>query len=1043
MKLKTILPIFILLILFSCVQKEIKTYAPAINTYSKLMPEFANPSSGYRPAPLWVWNNDVSKADIDRTLHTMKEMGMGGVFVHPRPGLITDYLSPKWLELFKYGMEVAKQLDMKYWIYDENSYPSGFAFGLVQQQMPESYNQGDALIPRSMDSLTLDKKQEAKYIFKDVDGKWQDITAKASNEKGKEGKYVVFSLRDTHDKSSGYVDILVKGVTEKFIDITFTKYKETAGAEFGKAIPGSFTDEPHISGLGAGRSTFLWTPDLISWFKKLNGYDLGPNIISLYEETGEWQKVRHDYYSTILDMFINRWSKPMQKYLKENNLIFTGHYWEHGWPDLSDGPDNMAMYAYHDLPGIDMLYNSQIERPDQFGNNRSVKELASVANQFGRERTLSETYGGSGWDLRFDEMKRNGDWEYTLGVNFMNQHHAWISLMGDRKHDYPPSWGTFEPWWKQYHYQADYFSRLSVALSSGIQQNRILMLEPTTTAWMYYTPVRDRKNKRFDQINPAFTKLLSLMEQEQVEYDLGCENIIRDWGRIEGAKFRVNQRVYDLVVIPDVMDNIDKSTYKLLKKYLSGGGKVIQLGEGAKFIDGVPSKELEKLTSDKNWIKKADLTPEVLSEYMTEPDFSAKITNPSGLLFHHRRKLADGQVLFFSNFSMDNNAAAEITVAGASVEGICPYKGKAFPVAYKKEGNKITFPVNLYPSGSYMVYVHKDSVVAPAPEAKAPEKVLVAGSKTVIKCLSPNILPQDYLKLSIAGSPEKDLYYAFASDSVYKHFGFPGSNPWRNQLRIKEYTYAMNKDKEYKMGDKFEVAYNFEIGAGADLSGIKLVVERPWLYKVTLNDKIIHPDQGKTETWKDPVFDVFNVDKLLKKGQNEVRLVADPFSVHCEIEPVYLLGNFSVEPTQQGWQIAALKPLTFGPWDKQGIPFYGEQVSYSKTVKADKAGKYEIELPNWFGTVATVNINGKEAGIIQTKPYLFKTDLNGGENIIEIVVAGSLNNTFGPYLAKIAHGVGGRPANFHQNAPKVQPAGNDFTFIGYGLMEDFKVYELK
>ncbi len=350
MKLKSLIPIFILFILFSCEQKEIKTYIPEINTYKKLMPEFANPSSGYRPAPLWVWNDDVSKADIDRTLHVLKEMGMGGVFVHPRPGLITDYLSPKWLEMFKYGLEVAKQLDMKYWIYDENSYPSGFAGGLVQQEMPESYNQGDALIPRSMNVLNLDEKQEAKYIFKNVDGKWQDITATASNEKGKEGKYVVFYLRDTHDRSSAYVDLLVKGVTEKFIDITFSKYKEAVGSEFGKGIPGSFTDEPHISGLGGGRSTFLWTPDLLSWFKKLNGYDLGPNIISLYEETGEWQKVRHDYYATILDMFINRWSKPMEKYMKENNLIFTGHYWEHGWPDLSDGPDNMAMYAYHDQP---------------------------------------------------------------------------------------------------------------------------------------------------------------------------------------------------------------------------------------------------------------------------------------------------------------------------------------------------------------------------------------------------------------------------------------------------------------------------------------------------------------------------------------------------------------------------------------------------------------------------------------------------------------------------------------------------------------------
>ena len=34
----------------------------------------------------------------------------------------------------------------------------------------------------------------------------------------------------------------------------------------------------------------------------------------------------------------------------------------------------------------------------QFGNVRSVKELASVINQMGLKRNLSETYGGSGWE---------------------------------------------------------------------------------------------------------------------------------------------------------------------------------------------------------------------------------------------------------------------------------------------------------------------------------------------------------------------------------------------------------------------------------------------------------------------------------------------------------------------------------------------------------------------------------------------------------------------------------------------------------------------
>ena len=219
-----------------------------------------------------------------------------------------------------------------------------------------------------------------------------------------------------------------------------------------------------------------WTPDLFEQFQKRWGYDLKPKLVSLFEETGDWRKVRHNYYALLLDLFIDRWSKPWYRYAENKGIVWTGHYWEHGWPNPSDGPDNMAMYAWHHVPAIDMLFNQFREGVNaQFGNVRSVKELASVANQMGRRRTLSETYGGAGWELRFEDMKRLGDWEYALGVNLMNQHLSFSTMAGARKYDYPQSFNYHEPWWQHYRVLADYFARLSLALSSGEQVNRILV----------------------------------------------------------------------------------------------------------------------------------------------------------------------------------------------------------------------------------------------------------------------------------------------------------------------------------------------------------------------------------------------------------------------------------------------------------------------------------------------------------------------------------------------------------------------------------------
>jgi hypothetical protein len=103
---------------------------------------FADPPAEYRSAPLWVWNNRVTKTQIETQLADFRAHGIGGVFIHPRPGLITPYLSEEWFELCRHAVETGKSLGMKVWIYDENSYPSGFAGGHVPAQMPDSVGLG-------------------------------------------------------------------------------------------------------------------------------------------------------------------------------------------------------------------------------------------------------------------------------------------------------------------------------------------------------------------------------------------------------------------------------------------------------------------------------------------------------------------------------------------------------------------------------------------------------------------------------------------------------------------------------------------------------------------------------------------------------------------------------------------------------------------------------------------------------------------------------------------------------------------------------------
>ena len=74
-----------------------------------------------------------------------------------------------------------------------------------------------------------------------------------------------------------YVDLLLPGVTQKFIEVTLEAYKREVGSEFGKRIPGSFTDEPQIQPAGG----LPWTEDLAEQFQKRWGYSLIDNLPAL------------------------------------------------------------------------------------------------------------------------------------------------------------------------------------------------------------------------------------------------------------------------------------------------------------------------------------------------------------------------------------------------------------------------------------------------------------------------------------------------------------------------------------------------------------------------------------------------------------------------------------------------------------------------------------------------------------------------------------------------------------------------------------------
>lgn len=862
---------------------------------------FQSPPRQYSSGPLWVWNDRLSETQIRSTLRDLASQHVKQVWVHPRPGLMTPYLSEEWFDAWRTSLNEAKKLDMNVWIYDENSYPSGFAGGLVPEAMPESRGQGihfresKTPPPLSSDIVAVYQKKNDRFI---------NVTEQLK----KGGKLPAGTYLTAFRRLAGsspwfggkyYVDLLDPKVTQKFLEITMGAYEREIGGSFGVRVPGLFTDEPHLTPAGG----IHWSTRMQRDFKKRWGYDIVDHLPSLIRPAGDWKKVRHNFHAFLLEEFIRCWAKPCYEYCEKHDLEFTGHYWEHGWPGASHGGDNMAMYAWHQRPAIDNLMNEyNTGTHAQFGNARTVRELATVANQLGRKRTLCETYGAGGWDLRFEDMKRIGDWLYVLGVNTLNEHLSYITIRGARKRDHPQSFSYHEPWWEAYHVMADYFTRLSLFLSSGKQVHTILVLEPTTTTWMYQ-PDGSHRNELY-RVGNAFQDFINTLEAKQVEYDIGCEDIMARHGSVKSGKLVVGERSYDTVVVTPFTENLNSPTFRLLRHYLASGGEVLCCGKAPELVDGSRDRDCAALSEAQTW-KEVDVNelPAVLRKKTRNRFSITRAEDDSGILFHHRRVLEDGEFLFLVNTSITDTSRGTFSSPRASVQKWCPASGDSAPYPYKQTKRGVRGTFSLPPCGSLCLFLG-NKAVQPTIEKKRKEIVTRPDGPCTIRRIGPNVLTLDYVTLSIGDAVWENIYFYNANRLVFQKHGLNG-NPWDSAVQFRDTLIT----KTFPEESGFTCSYTFFVEEKVP-EKLFVVIERPDLYSITCNGKPVENRAGKW--WLDRSFGRIDIHGAASVGKNTVTIKAAPLTMYHELESAYILGSFSLKPAASGFHIVPPEPLGMG-----------------------------------------------------------------------------------------------------------------------------------
>lgn len=987
---------------------------------------FANPDSILRPAPFWAINDRITPEETARQMADMISVGLSGGFFHSRHGLITDYLGEEWFAAMEAAVKTAKEKDGYLWLYDEDLWPSGNAGGQVAGMKDEYRSTLLTAIFVAANEATpkLDEDQEFRrcYVLRKRDGlQLRGFDQVPLDRMDDYRQYErLFMVRMYTSKigwwgGESYANLLHPEAMRRFVEMTHEVYRKQLGDEFGKRIPGIFTDEPMMNHRYNG---IAWYDGIPEKYAEWTGRDWWADLPYMFFEGPQACKVRLLVGRTVLRQFLEAYSKPIYEWCEANGLEHTGHYMNEDSffsQMIAHAGGVMAHYRYQQAPGIDHLCR------DAYGALFTCKQVSSAARQLGRKRVLTEIFGVSRHTNTFEDFKWLADYDMVLGANFLCPHLTWYSAKGRRKRDYPPVWNYQQTYWTELKPLNDYFTRVAHALTRGKAACDILLLhsiESATSARRLGAEVRGDTSTgalrmplsapqedmsaahRFDGL---MRKALDAILNAGYECDLGDDGYIEDMGSVSGDTFSIGEMSYKLVVIPP-STTWRPRTFELLEQFVADGGKVLMLGELPTMLDCDDARdrwiEFAKHPNVKSIACAVREIQDAVDEIAPKP---FTLRGADGTAYPHtyvqHRVDGDQDILFVAN--SDRGAARNyvLTFPGAVGKALVEWnalEGTCRRLQGCEVGGDLRYQFILPPAGSLLI-----TLGGSVEDCSEPESGLATrASRNLCPIPLPdefdyalsedNVLVMDRISVSFDGGKTweaEDLEWRVRK-RLAARFGTEATLEWQPWVAIRK---GMFEGK----GGNIVLRYRFE----SELEQPKafVVIEDLSKGELTVNGTTVDTS-GYTWQW-DRGFGKVEISPFVKKGGNVV-----DFAVHydhlTEVEAAYIVGDFGVAMADpfRGKIVERPAKLKAGPWNDQGFPFYPGRITYKTTFTAEDGKRTLLRLKRPSGILYKVRVNGTPAGSILWRPW--EIDLTDsakpGENALEIEVVSSLQNAWGP-----------------------------------------------
>ncbi len=419
---------------------------------------------------------------ITERLESLRQKGFGGIVSNVAAH---QYLrgEDEW-RLLAFAAKECKRMGLRFWLYDEDGYPSGAAGGLTIAENPDFEARGVVLIEKTVapgQTFTLELPRGhmhflAAALYPTSNGTCGGITDfsplvrpavygctdrfSVKNPSDAPAVLCAFAQKRLYEGTHAqhnvfrcrrYIDPTNPDAVKAFLQNTYNAYRTRLSAHIaddGIQTPGKieaiFTDEPSLMGcyINAGLypnviqdayddtlplyPVISWGRDYETAFLAEHGYScLDELIYRFVGKTDRAKQYRADSHKTLSDLYEHAFFAQIGDFCRKCKIPFSGHLLledDMRYHTVFEG-NFFSLLRHMDIPGIDMLFSipEAIYRDYAF----TPQLVSSIAEAYGKEHVMSEVSAhAQGGHVTERQQYTSVCLQYAFGADIFNYYYS-------------------------------------------------------------------------------------------------------------------------------------------------------------------------------------------------------------------------------------------------------------------------------------------------------------------------------------------------------------------------------------------------------------------------------------------------------------------------------------------------------------------------------------------------------------------------------------------------------------------------------------------